>query len=593
MFKTFVLMVLVGLLGFLVPGEVEDQLAQANLAHAAGPERVTAVVGGQEAQDMLDHLEKLAEVGKNLENKLGRPAEQVLSSGGLEIVSLEEQLASIKGALSHRPGSNPLAPEDFLSRLGGMTQSETSMAWCDGNAVIGFIDSGSFLDTITFPSPSPSFSLSFIGWSNSTNAGGQFTDQGALVSDPLPPGSAFIDLLGDPVVGCTDESTFYYASLAFDFSAPFFSGVNSGISVSKSGDGGASWGGVVMAASKNGFFHLLDKPWMAVEPGPTANPADSIVHVTYTDFDFTFVSPGCPGQFRTAIEYVRSTDGGATWSAPLIIEEVCGFDPLVQGSQVEVALADDVYVAWENYAGDFVTRDIRIKKSTNAGSPAVVPTFPVLPVTVTPVTPVGDSLVLQGRFRAFLDLQGLAVDRSNGPNSGNIYITWHDGSNLSVPEPLAASPSFLGCGGVFSFLYCFGDILLTTSVDEGASWSAPPVRINSDPISLAVDQFMPAVEVDKNGAVYVFYYDRRRDRRNFLIDTFLARSPNAGRTWSDRRVTSTSFPPITGRQDLVVNDFYMGDYIGIATDSTQKRAGVVVSWGDNSLGDANVLFLKR
>ena len=103
MFKTLVLVVLVGLLGFLAPGKAEDQMAQAKVAHAAAPERVTAVVSVQDVQDMLDHLEKLAEVGKNLENKLGRPADQGLSSGGLEFVSLEEQLASMKGALSHRP----------------------------------------------------------------------------------------------------------------------------------------------------------------------------------------------------------------------------------------------------------------------------------------------------------------------------------------------------------------------------------------------------------------------------------------------------------------------------------------------------------
>jgi hypothetical protein len=73
----------------------------------------------------------------------------------------------------------------------------------------------------------------------------------------------------------------------------------------------------------------------------------------------------------------------------------------------------------------------------------------------------------------------------------------------------------------------------------------------------------------------------------------LARSTDQGLTWGNSRVTTRSFPPITGFQDLVVNPLYMGDYIGIATDSTRQLPGVIGSWGDNSLGDANVLFIKQ
>jgi hypothetical protein len=34
---------------------------------------------------------------------------------------------------------------------------------------------------------------------------------------------------------------------------------------------------------------------------------------------------------------------------------------------------------------------------------------------------------------------------------------------------------------------------------------------------------------------------------------------------------------------------YMGDYDAVATDRTQSSAGFVISWGDNSKGDANVV----
>jgi hypothetical protein len=36
----------------------------------------------------------------------------------------------------------------------------------------------------------------------------------------------------------------------------------------------------------------------------------------------------------------------------------------------------------------------------------------------------------------------------------------------------------------------------------------------------------------------------------------------------------------------------MGDYLDIAADRLRQRDGVIVSWGDNSLGDANVAFTR-
>jgi len=350
--------------------------------------------------------------------------------------------------------------------------------------------------------------------------------------------------------------------------------------VSRSTDGGASWGAAVMAASKDAFVHFLDKPWMAVEPGPTASADDDVIHVTYTDFDSSgFDEPPsgpCPGEDRTAIEYVRSTDGGATWSLPVVIEEVCGGElgSFVQGSQVEAGLGGDVYVAWEHYENFESGRDIRIARSTNGGDDFGSPQM------VTPVTPIGDGFVLQGNFRAFLDLQGLAVDRSSGASRGAVYISWHDGRNRSKVDP------FGFCEGTPT--YCFGDILSTRSLDGGATWS-DPARVNDDAITLGVDQFMPAIDVDGSGTVWVSFYDRRRDTRNFLIDTFVAKSNNGGLKWTNSRLTTAAFAPVTGWQDLVVDPFYMGDYISVAADATRGSTGVIVAWGDNSLGDANVM----
>jgi hypothetical protein len=95
--------------------------------------------------------------------------------------------------------------------------------------------------------------------------------------------------------------------------------------------------------------------------------------------------------------------------------------------------------------------------------------------------------------------------------------------------------------------------------------------------------------VDRSGAVWVNYYDRRRDVRNFLIDAFVASSTDGGRTWTNRRATPVNFAPVTGWHDAIVNPFYMGDYNAIEGDATGRFPGVITAWGDNALGDANVL----
>jgi len=70
--------------------------------------------------------------------------------------------------------------------------------------VVAYNDSGSFLETFS----QPAIGLSFNGYSRSTDAGRTFIDQGYLNPGP----NIFNFLGGDPVVVCTDQSTFYQSS---------------------------------------------------------------------------------------------------------------------------------------------------------------------------------------------------------------------------------------------------------------------------------------------------------------------------------------------------------------------------------------------
>jgi hypothetical protein len=543
------------------------------------------VAWAQVALEQLSALKATMEQVKAFSQRLPARTRHLLSGGALNLINLAERFDQIEPGLRQAPAGLGRAPDVFpplavdegavgilrpkprqvsdpstdvaFSSFGGFTQSETATAWCGDNVVVGFNDSGSFFETSV--DPRAPIGQSFVGFARSTDQGVSFTDMRFL-----HPGPVDNFLGGDPVVRCADPRTFYFASL---LSRPG----TSDISMSKSTDGGATFGDPVSAVSKEAFTHFLDKPWMDVDP---TDP--NTIYVTYTDFDdFSgdvcgFDVDGFPIP-RNAIELVRSDDGGTTWSAPVAVQEICGFVSSVQGSQVAVGPSGEVYVPWEEIT-DFLIREIDIRKSTDNGV-----TFGDI-VKVDDVTPVGDGFLLQGAFRSLLEFPSLAVDRSaEGNTHGNVYIAWHDARNLAVQDPIAGR-------------YGFADVLLSRSTDGGARWSSP-VRVNDNteplPSGLGTDQYQPGVAVDHTGNVGVCFYDRREDANNFRIDRFCAVSTNAGASWTNTRLTRKNFAAVPA-QDFLINPFYMGDYDSLATDFTQVNSGFIGAWGDNSLGNPDV-----
>jgi hypothetical protein len=458
------------------------------------------------------------------------------------------------GPLSSRQVSDPSTDVSF-SRMAGFTQSETSTAWCGHNVVVAYNDSGSFFESL----PIPTIGLSFNGYSLSTDGGQTFTDEGFL-----NPGSNLVNFLeGDPVAVCTDENTFYQSSL--------FETFTTGVSVSKSTDGGKTFGDPVQVVSKDVFFHFIDKPWMTADP---SNPKN--LYVTYTDFDFSGfggTNPVCPGNVRLGIELVRSTDGGATWSAPTVVDNGC-FPNEDQGSNVAVDGKGNVYVAWEQFPASLPTNEIDIAKSTNGGA-SFAPKSTVAVVTIVG-SPFG---LLQGGFRNN-EFPSLAIDLSQG-GKGPLYIAWNDGGLKMIPD--------------FYGFYNFGDALVSRSDNGGKNWSAP-VKVNDDnsntPGEEGADHYLPGIAVDNQGSLGVCFYDRRHDPENFLIDRECANSKDGGRTWKNHRVTKESFAASIAA-DLLINPLYMGDYDTVAADSTGQSNGFLGAYGDNTRGNPDVRIAKR
>jgi hypothetical protein len=432
------------------------------------------------------------------------------------------------------------------SSFGGFTQSETSTARCGHTVVVGYNDSGSVFETPFFFTGTGG--QSFAGASYSTDGGATFTDIG-----PVNPGPEIFNFLGgDPGLNCADSNTFYYTQI-FDYDDsslnPF-----AAVSINTSTDGGKTWGDPVAAVAKNGFDHMLDKPWSTIDPSNHKN-----IFVSYTDFDFSKTN-SCGKDFpvRTAIEFVESKDGGKSWSHPVVAFQVCG-NAGVQGSQIAVSSDGTLYISWVNLGSNFPLGPRSIQVASYAKGKVSAPE------TVDgSVQPGGDSFYLQGEFRDFLDM-AMAVDHSGTATDGALYITWADGGDKTVPDPLAIQG-----------FYAYDDVLLRASFDGGKTWGQR-TRVNSDfqsRLGSGHDHYQAGIAVDKRGEVAVCWYDRRADWENFAIRRHCGESSNGAASFSDSDVGMPGFAPTHGN-DVFINPVYMGDYDQLTSDFLNINPGFI------------------
>jgi hypothetical protein len=280
-----------------------------------------------------------------------------------------------------------------------------------------------------------------------------------------------------------------------------------GIFTRRSLDGGRTWEAAdvpVIAHPTEPGIPFEDKPYVVADDSHSRFAGN--LYVGWTQFTLD----------SSVILFARSTDGGASWSAPNRISTHAGLprddNGNVEGFTGAVGAHGTLYVAWAD------GNTIAFTRSTDGGR-TFAPSHPIVH-TAPPYFKVAD------------------VERANGfpqlgidPRTGRLFVTWSDYRNGDI------------------------DVFSATSTDGGATWS-PAARVNDDPVHDGADQFFQWLAVDPvSGAANVVFYDRRADPANRETRVALARSTDGGRTWTNYAWTDT---PFYGQ------DAFLGDYTGIA-----------------------------
>ena len=353
----------------------------------------------------------------------------------------------------------------------------------------------------------------------------------------------------------------YAAVLACNGGVCRGTGNGSGVYVSRSRDGGATWETPTLVFADPTGAYFSDKPWIAVD-GSKGRTRGTVYVAWNLDgnvaglprdpdngaaiFHTSQAVSGAPG----GVVVARSTDYGSSFSAPVTLT---AFDAQFKhfGLGATPAVGPDGRVTIVYSGQDEVNKktvySLQYVTSKNRGV-----TFSTPRPAVSQVVPLPDKLP-NSTFRNF-SLPAFAVS----PRDGSMIVAWADMRNGDA------------------------DIYESRSTDQGKSWSAP-FRVNHDRLRDGKDQFQPALAVAPNGTFTCSWFDRRRDPKDHNIDVYIAQSLDDGATFGHNyRVTQHSWDPAIDapHADGKASTTFIGDYQALAVSNSTVHP----LWNDTQNG---------
>lgn len=341
---------------------------------------------------------------------------------------------------------------------------------------------------------------------------------------------------GDPATAISRSGRMYVGYI--------FSGGGQGVSYSD--DNGQTWHKRGVASAPGGLGSILDKNHLWID-NSLSSP-----YMGYMYDGWTVIGGGSAGSGHLQVS--RSMDGGLAWQNPVTISDAVAAGSHNQGINLCTGPLGEVYAAWAIYdSWPANEKALGFARSTDGGH------------TWQPASRIINNIKgirTQGvnKLMRVNSFPSMAVDISNGPERGNIYVVWANYGEPGINEGVCV------------------DVYMLKSTDHGVTWSTP-VKINQDAPFKGKQHYFPWITCDPDkGYLAVVFYDDRNVADD-MCETWVAVSKNGGASWQDFRVSDVAFTPqpLTG-----MSDNYFGDYLGI----TSKNGIVYPCWTDNRTGQA-------
>lgn len=359
-----------------------------------------------------------------------------------------------------------------------------------------------------------------IGFATSTNSGGSWTN-GFLPAITKFFGGGPFDRVSDPAVAFDARHNVWLINTLPLLETPSVHGA--GVLVSRSTDGGLTWGNPVTVPI--GSATDTDKNWITCDNTATS-PFFGHCYIEWDDHGA-----------GNLIQMNTSSDGGLTWGPPLSTAQGIagiGGQPVVQPNGTVVVPLDN---AFETALGAF--------RSTDGGASWG---------NVVTITGIAFHTVA-GNLRAG------ALPSAQIDGAGNVFVAWAD--------------SRFERGGKSN------DIVFTSSSD-GVTWSAV-TRIPLDPVNSGVDHFIPGLGVDRGtsgstahlGLTYYFYPVAKCTTATCQLDIGFSSSADGGASWTAR--TQLAGPMTVTWLASTTQGFMVGDYIADAFASGTSHPVVAVA----------------
>jgi hypothetical protein len=361
-----------------------------------------------------------------------------------------------------------------------------------------------------------------IGFAISTNAGRSFTNGFLPGTTEFATPSGPYRRVSDPSVAYDAAHNVWLISYLGLFPA---GGAAVDVLVSRSTDGGSTWGNPVIIAATG---HSLDKNLTTCDNTSTS----PFYGRCYTEFD--------DNSLGNLVEMSTSSDGGRTWGIP----QAPSNKPFGIGGQPVVQPNGRVIVPFVGFTGAGFLLMVMLSNDGGASWTS-------------------DGIAAPMRFhnpaggiRADIPMPSAEVDAA-----GRVYVVWSD----CRFEPRCSA----------------SDLVMSTTTD-GRVWTRP-TRIPTDPVGNGVDHFIPGLAVDRSSSgatarlalTYYFYPDANCTSATCQLSVGYTVSNDGGASWTTG--TRVAGPMLLSWLPDTTQGRMVGDYISTSFAGTAFPAVAVAN----------------